>query len=156
MTHQFELSQQVAAPAGAIWAVLTDIDGAAQTLSGVSRIEVLTPGEYAPGFRWRETRTMLGKESTEEMWVTEADAARSTTVEAVSDGVTYTTRFTLTPSGTGTELRMVFGAELVRPSVGSRVMMAVLGRLGLLVTRRAMRRDLAEIAARAEALAAAG
>ena len=45
---------------------------------------------------------------------------------------------------------MFFGVELEHPGVFSRVMMAVLGRLGLLATRRAMRRDLLDIAARAE------
>jgi len=152
MTHHIELVQRVDAPADTIWSVLTDIESAPETLSGVARVEVLTPGEYAAGFRWRETRKMMGKEGTEEMWVASVDAPRSTTLKAKSGGVAYTTRFTLLPIEQGTELRMSFGAELENPGVFTRLMMSVFGRLGLRVTRRAMAQDLKDIAARAESL----
>lgn len=150
MPHHMQLVEHAKAPADAVWAVLVDIEGAEATLSGVTRIEVLTPGEYAPGFRWRETRKLMGREETEEMWVATADAPHSTTVRSDSGGAAYTTRFTLTPVAGGTDVTMFFGAEVTKPSVISRLMMAMFGRLGMRLLRKALQRDLREIAAKAE------
>lgn len=150
MSHEMHLVQHAKAPADAVWAVLVDVEGAKATLSGVTKIEVLTPGQYTEGFRWRETRKMLGKEQTEEMWVASVDAPRSTTIRSDSRGTAYTTRFTLAPTDDGTNVTMFFGAELERPGVGSRLMMAMFGRLGMRIVRKAMDKDLRQIVAKAE------
>ena len=150
MGHHLEIVRHVNAPVDAVWRVITDIPGSARTLSSVSRVEILTPGEYVEGFRWRETRKMMGKEATEEMWVADVDAPASTTVKAASNGADYTTRFTLTPADGGTRLAMFFGAELETPGTLSRLMMALFGKLGLRVARKQMAKDLDEIAAKAE------
>lgn len=156
MGHQLELVQHVNAPVDAVWRVLTDIPGSARTLSSVTRVEILTPGEYAEGFRWRETRKMMGKEATEEMCVSDLDKPESTTVKAHSNGADYTTRFTLAPvNGGGTRLTMFFGAELAHPGVFAKVLMALFGKLGLNMTRKQMAKDLEEIAAKAEGQGAA-
>jgi hypothetical protein len=47
---------------------------------------------------------------------------------------------------------VTFGAEVLRPTVVSRVMLALFGRIGMNLTRKALARDLAEIAAKAEQL----
>ena len=65
--HGIHLTQQSTAAPEAAWRVLTNIAGAAETLSGVTAVEMLTPGPYAVGTRWRETRRMFGKEETQEM-----------------------------------------------------------------------------------------
>ena len=96
-TQELRLTQHVDAPVETVWAVLTGIEDAAETLSGIVAVEQLTPGPYAVGLRWRETRKMMGKEATEEMWVADVDAPTSTTVKAHSGGADYTTRFTLAP-----------------------------------------------------------
>ncbi len=111
-THHLALSRTVAASPQRVWQVITDLDRAAQTLSGVSRVERLTDGPYALGTRWRETRTMFGKATTEEMWVTALDPARSTTVEASSHGTDYRTVFDLTPTGSGRDRHGADGAVL--------------------------------------------
>ena len=96
--HQVQIERDVAASPEEVWRVLTDLDHAAETLSGVSRVELLTEGPYTVGTRWRETRKMFGKEATEEMRVTAVEAPARTTVEADSAGVNYVTVFTLTPN----------------------------------------------------------
>ncbi|EMY34559.1 hypothetical protein D477_009133 [Arthrobacter crystallopoietes BAB-32] len=156
MAHQLELARYIDAPAEVVWDVLTDIGRADSTLSGVDSVEILTPGAYREGFRWRETRKMLGKAATEEMWVTEVQPGQSTVVKAASGGADYTTRFTLTPSGDGTELRMFFGAELQNPGWPARLAMAVFGKLGISAARKAMQQDLYDIAAAAEGKARKG
>lgn len=86
------------------------------------------------------------------MWVTQADQPRSTTVKALPNDADYTARFTLVEHGEATDLTVTFGAEVVRPTRSSRIMLALFGRIGMRMTRRALAKDLAEIKARAESL----
>lgn len=46
------------------------------------------------GTKWRETREMMGKDATEEMWVSELTKNTSYTVEAQSHGTKYCSIFT--------------------------------------------------------------
>jgi carbon monoxide dehydrogenase subunit G len=132
--------------------VISDIPGSAATLSGVESIQMVSEGPYGEGTRWKETRSMMGRRETVEMWVSQADPPRSTTVKALQGGADYTSRFTLAPSGGGTDLTLTFGADVLRPTVISRIMMALFGKIGMSVTRKALAKDLAEIAAKAESL----
>ena len=99
MDHKTTLTQHIKAPADAVWAVVSDIPGSAATLSGVESIQMLTDGPYAVGTRWKETRTMMGRAETVEMWVSQSEAPSngrgSTTVKALQGGAGYTTRFAL-------------------------------------------------------------
>jgi len=148
--HEVRIERDVAAAPQEVWRVLTDLDHAAETLSGVSAVEVLTEGPYAVGTRWRETRKMFGKEATEEMQVTAVEAPARTTVEADSAGVRYVTDFALTPTADGTRLAMTFSARQPNPSTVQRLTWAVFGRLGIKATSKVMARDLEDIARRAE------
>ena len=148
--HQVQIERDVAASPEEVWRVLTDLAHAAETLSGVSRVELLTDGPYTVGTRWRETRKMFGKEATEEMRVTAVEAPARTTVEADSAGVNYVTVFTLTPTGDGTRLAMAFTARQPDPSRVQKLTWAVFGKLGIKATSKVMARDLEDIARRAE------
>jgi carbon monoxide dehydrogenase subunit G len=160
MDHKTSLTQHIAAPADKVWAVISDIPASAATLSSIDSIQMLTEGPYAAGTRWKETRTMLGRAETVEMWVAQSEpptqlaapGLASTTVKARQGGADYTTAFTLAERDGGTDLTMTFGAEVVKPTRLSRVMMAVAGPLGMRITRKALAKDLAEIAAKAESL----
>ncbi len=157
MDHKTTLTQHVNAPADKVWAVISDIPGAAATLSSIDSIQMLTDGPYGDGTRWKETRTMMGRAETVEMWVSQSEPPSenrggSTTVKALQGGADYTTRFVLAERDGGTDLTLTFGAEVLKPSRLSKVMMAVLGPIGMRITRKALARDLAEIAAKAESL----
>lgn len=132
-----------------VWAVLTDLDGAARVLSGVTAIERVSGAGYAVGTRWRETRRMLGREATEEMWVTEVNAPHRTAVAARSGGTDYTTVFDLSPADGGTTLTMTFSAA-AGTSVLHRLFAATLGRLAVSATKKVIVTDLQDIAAAAE------
>ncbi|WP_109471548.1 SRPBCC family protein [Ornithinimicrobium cavernae] len=136
-----------------VWEVLTDLDRAPETLTGVTDVQRLTDGPYAVGTRWRETRTMFGKKSTEEMWVTASDPWRRSEIHAESSGAHYVTEFLLAPldDGARTELTVRFAAEPVGPSAVQKALMAVLGGVATRATRKALEQDLADIAAAAEA-----
>ena len=152
MDQTISLTQHVNAPAEKVWAVISDIPGSAATLSGIDAIEMLSDGPYGVGTRWKETRTMMRRSETVEMWVSQADPPRSTTVKALQDGADYTSRMTLTDRDGGTDLTMTFGAELTNPSRLTKAGMALFGKLGMRMTRKALIKDLAEIAAKAESL----
>ncbi|MEN8583546.1 SRPBCC family protein [Burkholderia sp. RS01] len=152
MDHSTSLTQHVNASPEKVWAVISDIPGSAATLSGVESIQMVSGGPYGEGTRWKETRSMMGRRETVEMWVSEADPPRSTTVKALQGGADYTSRYTLAERDGGTDLTLTFGAEVLKPTVLSRIMMAMFSRIGMSITRKALAKDLAEIAAKAESL----
>ena len=152
MEHSTRLSEHVNASPEKVWEVLTNVPEAPETLSGVTRVEMLSDGPYGVGTRWKETRTMAGRAETVEMWVAEAEPLRSTTIKAAQGGADYTTRFTLAPRDGGTELAVDFSAEVSRPSAATKVMTALFGRIGMAMTRKALAKDLAEIKAKAESI----
>lgn len=146
------LERSIDASTDAVWRVLTDLEGTAAVLSGVTRVERLAGAGYSIGTRWRETRTMLGREATEEMEVVGIVPRRSTTIAAESHGMRYRTEFTLEPTdgGTRTLLRMRFSGGFESPSWIQRAAAKLTARLGLAATRKTMEQDLADIAAAAE------
>ncbi|WP_411374224.1 SRPBCC family protein [Arthrobacter sp. MPF02] len=152
MEQTTTLTRHIKATPDKVWSVITDIPGSAATLSGIETVQLLTGGPYGEGTRWKETRKMMGRSETVEMWVEQVDPPRSTTVKAVQGGADYTTRFALAPRDAGTDLTLTFGAEMPKPNAAARILMALFGKLGLAATRKALARDLAEIAAKAESL----
>jgi carbon monoxide dehydrogenase subunit G len=152
MDHTTSLTQHIHASPEKVWSVISDIPGSPATLSGVDSVQMLSEGPYAEGTRWKETRTMMGKSETVEMWVAQADPPRSTTVKALQGGADYTSRFSLAERDGGTDLTLTFGADVVKPTVFSKITMALFGKIGMSMTRKALSKDLAEIAAKAESL----
>jgi carbon monoxide dehydrogenase subunit G len=152
MDHTTSLTQHIHASPEKVWSVISDIPGSPATLSGVDSVQMLSDGPYGEGTRWKETRTMMGRSETVEMWVAQADPPRSTTVKALQGGADYTSRFSLAERDGGTDLTLTFGADVVKPTVLSRITMALFGKIGMSMTRKALSKDLAEIAAKAESL----
>lgn len=143
------VDQLIAAPPARVWEVVTDLDSAATTLRGVSRIERVAGEGYAPGVVWRETRTVFGMEETEEMTVAEAEAPHRTVLTAASRGAVYRTEITLHEAGAGTRLTMTFAGA--SESTGLRALAErITAPLGAAVTRRMLRADLADLARAAE------
>lgn len=86
-----EVSETVNAPIEVAFEVASDIPRAAERIEGIKAIEMLSEGPVGVGTRWRETRIMLGKKATEEMWITAWDPPRGYVVEANSCGCHYRT-----------------------------------------------------------------
>jgi hypothetical protein len=74
----------------AIWAAITNIENASETISGIENIEVLEkPANGLVGLKWRETRMLFGKEATAEKWITDAAENEFYKTKAESDGFVY-------------------------------------------------------------------
>lgn len=146
-----ELSCQCGAPVEDVWAVLTNIHAFSDVLSGVSRIEALTPGGYRVGSRWRETRTMLGRARTEEMWVTVAEPTRRTVVEADSGGTRVLTEFILDRIDDDlTHISFTFTGAPVDATGIKAQLWRMLAPIGMKATTKMMASDLRDIADAAE------
>ena len=144
-----EVRRHVAASVQRVWDVATDLEGSPQVVRGIDAVEVLTPGPFGVGTRWRETRTMMGRSATEEMTVTAVEPQRSYRVEAASRGAHYVSTFAFAPSADGgTDVTTTFGG---RPtSTMARVLGAVTAPLGRRAVTTALEQDLHDIAAAAE------
>ncbi|MET0714123.1 MAG: SRPBCC family protein [Mycetocola sp.] len=132
-----------------VFAVFCDLDKAATNVTAITRIEVLTgPAQLNVGTRWRETRTMFGKEATEEMWVTGFEPDVSYVAEAESRGTHYRSEYRFTPDGTGTRVDMTFeGTPL---TLGARLA-GVLGALFAGAAKKALHQDLVDLKRACEA-----
>lgn len=148
---QVTVERRIAAPADRVWAALTDIEHGADVIKGIDRIEMLGEGPFGVGTRWRETRRMLGKEATEEMWVTESEPGTRYVVEAESRGMHYTSEFLLTPQGEdATSVRLTFGAETGEQGGLKAALMKAFVTVGAKGAAKALAKDLADIAASLE------
>lgn len=149
--HSVTLSRVVHASPVRVWAVLTDLDGVPEVLRNVTRVERLSDGPYAVGTRWRETRKVMGREGTEEMWVAENDPLRRTVIAASGKGTEYRTEFELHAEGeSDTVLRYTFQAETPDPGTVQKLAWKVFGKVGERATAKMMEQDLDDIAAAAE------
>ncbi len=149
--HSVTAAREIAADVERVWAIITDLDYSPEVMSSIVSIERVEGEGYEVGVRWRETRKLWGREETEEMWVSEVDAPRTTTVRAESRGTEYVTVFTLEPlDAATTRVSVDFTAETPSPGPAQRLGWLVFGRAGMKATRKALERDLEEIAAVAE------
>ena len=95
-----------------IWAAVTDIENSADLVSAINEIEILEkPESGLVGLKWRETRTMFGKEATEVMWVTHAEAPKYYRTRAESHGAVYISEVRIREEGGQQILEMGMSAE---------------------------------------------
>ena len=141
------VTRHIAAPPERVEALLTDIEHAADRISGITRVEMLSEGPFRVGTRWRETRVMFGKAATEEMVVTEYVPADRYTVEAESCGSRYRSTFRWEPTAEGTRVSMELGATPV--SLLAKLMMPLSGLMTKSVIK-CIEQDLSDIARAAE------
>ena len=150
-----EVVEEIAAPVESVFDLLTDLSGAAERISGIDKVEVLTEGEFGVGTRWRETRTMMGKSATEEMTVSAFEPGRSFMTVAESSGCRYESGFRCEPTEGGTSVTFSFRGEAA--STGAKVMMTLMAPFNWLIAqqmKKMIQADLADIRRAAEAAGA--
>ncbi len=143
----FKLTGRVEAPIDAVFDVFSDIPRAGEMIDAIVRIEMLTDGPVGVGTRWRETRLMFKRETTEAMEVTAFDRARSYTVRCESCGCEYesTWRFDADGGATLVEFEMDY-----RPVSFFAKVMSPLGRLMAPMMKKCFLKDFEALKALAE------
>jgi carbon monoxide dehydrogenase subunit G len=102
------VSDQIAAPLHRVFQYFTDIEAPVPHVSGIKKIEMLTPGHIGLGSRWRETRDLVGVTDSAEMEITSFERDRTYTITHHKGGVRIDTVFWFEPSGDGTKVSVEF------------------------------------------------
>ena len=136
------IQETINAPPDTVFAMFADFHNAEKNVSGISRIEVLADGPIGVGTRFRETRTMLGREHSEEMEITAFDSPNSYTVEAESCGCHYTSVFRFQPVDKATSVEMSFAG---RPVKFTARLMMVFNFLMVGALRKCMQQDIDDL-----------
>ncbi|MCB0735897.1 MAG: SRPBCC family protein [Bacteroidetes bacterium] len=142
-------SVDINASAEKIWSIITNIDNCANTISGINSVEVLErPASGVVGLKWKETRTMFGKQASETMWITEAVENEFYKTRAESHGMIYETKMAIASNGDSCELSMSFGGT---PQTGmAKFMMFLTAKMMKKATVKALTKDLNDIKTAAE------
>lgn len=146
-----EESIAVAAPPATVWRLVTHVEGAADLLEAVTRVEVLArPASGLVGLEWRETRTLFGREATETLRVAEVREGEYYAALAESSGMRYLSEVFVRPGPDAdhTHLTMRFAG---RPTnLFARLVSPLVGPLMAGPMRRALRADLEDVKRAAE------
>ena len=144
---QVTRSTEIDAPPADVWSVVSDIEQAASTISGIKEIEILerATGPSIVGLKWRETREFMGKDAVEVMWITDASEPSYYETRAESHGSIYTSRIELAETSAGTRLTMGFNGQPV--TFGAKVMWALTGWMAKKALGKTLDQDLADIKA---------
>lgn len=146
------IQREILAEPAAVWRLITDLDRAPQVLSGVVRVERLEGEGYDVGVKWRETRRVLGKETSEDKQVTSVNAPFATTVRAKTRGTLYFTALRCEPSDLGTVLHIEFSGQPVNPTLGQRIVWALFSKVEMKASREELEQDAADYARQAESV----
>ena len=147
------VTRLVEAPVVEVWRVFTDLSGRCEWLSTVTRVEILTSGDFGARTVWRETRTMPdGTEITEEFLVRECVVPERFVVESPGIGADYRMTYTFVPvtegrHAGGTMVTVVQDGTPTAPA--GRFLAFVFGGLAARTVEGALRRDLDDLAAAA-------
>jgi len=110
---KFSMREHINAPPEIVFEVASDFHHAAENIEGIENLEVLTDGPIGVGTRFRETRVMFGKSSTEELEITEFDAPHSYVVASDSCGAHFRAEYRFVGDIAGTHVRLEFDCQPV-------------------------------------------
>lgn len=106
------VTNQVAAPVEDVFRLFTDFDHGPDHVSGIKRIEMLTPGAVHLGTRWRETREVMGRHlDSAEMEITAFERNRMYTITHHKAGVRIDTTFWFEAAGGNTNVKVEFDLD---------------------------------------------
>ena len=107
------LTQQIDAEPAEVFRRSTDVPSWPNSIRGIKRVELLTPGPIGLGTRFKETRIMFGREATETMEFIEFDPPRKYVLGCNSCGCIYRSEFLFEPKSGGTLLTFTFASQPV-------------------------------------------
>ena len=139
----------IAGSRAAVWSVMTNIDQAAEILSGVDQIEIVErPATGLVGLRWRETRMLFGKPATAEKWITDAKDGEYYTTRAEDGGFVFLATNRVTAANSGVTLTSIHDSQ--PQTLGAKIMSIPMTLFFKGVARKALLQDLNDIKAAVE------
>jgi uncharacterized protein YndB with AHSA1/START domain len=129
----------------AVWAAITNIENAAEIVSGIQKIEILEkPANGLVGLRWRETRMLFGKPATVEKWITDAADNTFYITRSEDNGFVFLTATRISEGGNGSTT--VTSSHDSQPqSIAARFMSIPMRLLFKGVIKKAILQDLSDI-----------
>ncbi|MDX1478592.1 MAG: SRPBCC family protein [Saprospiraceae bacterium] len=141
---QLSTSIEINASREAVWKIVTDMEKAPERIEAIESVEILEqPANGLVGLKWKETRTLFGKQASETMWVTEAEENHFYKTRAESHGAIYISTITVEEANGVSTLTMSFSGKPV--TFGARVMSALMGWMMKGATKKALAKDLEDI-----------
>jgi polyketide cyclase/dehydrase/lipid transport protein len=144
----FSLEKFITTPVEQVFSIFSDIDHAADNISGVIKIEKLTEGPVGVGTRFKQTRHLLNMDATETLEFIEFTAFKSYTVKAEFCGEEYTVWINFERRSAGTT---VFIKCQVRPLSLIGKFASPLGSVLMTSIRKVFEQDLNDLKAVCEA-----
>lgn len=141
------------APVERVFEVFSDLEQVSARVQDIVSLEVLSEGPMAVGTRWRETRKMFGKESTEEMWVTRFEPTNGYTVEAESHGSHYISTYVFASEGSETKVTLTFEGQAL--NFVAKLMSFIMGPMMKKTVKQCLEKDMTELKAYIEGQKAA-
>jgi len=133
----------------AIWAAITNIENASETISGIENIEVLEkPANGLVGLKWRETRMLFGKAATAEKWITDAAENEFYKTKAEDRGFVYLCTKSISESSGG--ITLTESHESKPQGIVAKLLSIPMGFLFKGVAKKALLQDLNDIKAAVE------
>jgi hypothetical protein len=133
----------------AIWAAITNIENASETISGIENIEVLEkPANGLVGLKWRETRKLFGKSATAEKWITDAAENEFYKTKAEQDGFVFLSTISISESSGG--ITLTSSHDYKPQSIVARLQSIPMRLLFKSVIRKYLLQDLKDIKAAVE------
>ncbi len=105
---KIELTTEIAAPPEIVYATVTDIARWPDFFRGIAQMELLTPGPIVVGTKFRETRTMFGRNASEAMTVAMLEPPRQFALTAENHGTRYRIIHQVASVTGGSRLRLTF------------------------------------------------
>ena len=109
---KISVDTEITKPKEVIWSTITEIENCSNIISSIIDLQILNqPKDSLVGLKWKETRLMFGKESSEIMWITESVENEYYCTRAESHGSAYITKLSLSDIGNNTLLTISFTGE---------------------------------------------
>ena len=105
------VSTAIEAPVERVFQLFTDVEHGTSNVSGIKNVEMLTPGQFRLGTRWRETREVLGRLDSADMEITAFERNRTYTITHHKAGVRIDTTFWFEAAGPGTKVSVEFDLD---------------------------------------------
>jgi len=147
---RYVFSRRIEAPPDEVFRIASDIPNAADHVSQITKIEMLTDGPVGVGTRFRETRVMMGKEATETMEVVEFEPPSHYVLTAHSCGNDYRTTLRFEPLDDGRATNVVFDFDAKPTTLIAKVLAPVMAPLMKGMMKKCIEGDLDDLQAAAE------